>query len=570
MKKHQGEPKAVLLVEDNPGDARLIKELLEEAEETAFELEWVDRLGQAIDFFKTNKTDVILLNLSLPDSYGIDTLKYLHARVPRVPIVVITGLDDKALAIKSVHLGAQDYLVKGQVNSTLLERSLRHAMERHSMFMELKKKKKELKNSRQKFRRVIEKNADGLVIVSTDGDILFVNHALESILGRCPMKLRQIISDFIKSSSESNEVEIPLSNGEFHVFKLNKIFAEWEGENAYLVSVRDITTFKQIQKMLDSYEQRYRILVDNNLAGIYRINYHGTILDSNDVFARIFGYDSRKQILNLCIWDFYLKKEDSENFLIQLDHLKNLKNYELNLRRRDGTPIRVLINAVLLKEKADKIILGTLIDITEFRAAQEKLGQSLQKLQNTMDEIILAMAKTIEVKDTYTAKHQQRVAKLAQAIAERMNLSKAQIDAIRFASTIHDIGKIGTPSEFLSKSSPLTEHEFNIIKTHAQIGYEILKTIEFPWPIAQILLQHHERLDGSGYPSGLKENQILLEAKILAVADVVEAMSSHRPYRPALGIEKALQEVCEKQGILYDQAVVEACIDLFNEQKFSF
>ena len=198
----------------------------------------------------------------------------------------------------------------------------------------------------------------------------------------------------------------------------------------------------------------------------------------------------------------------------------------------------------------------------------EELQVTLNDLRKAMQGIIHVMVLTIESRDPYTAGHQQRVTLLASALAQEMGLSEKEVEGVKMASLIHDIGKISVPSEILSKPGKLTEIEFSLVKTHPQSGYEILKNITLPWPIAQIVLQHHERLDGSGYPLGLKDKEILLEAKIIGVADVVEAMASHRPYRPALGIEKALEEISQKKGLLYDSKVVDTCIKLFTEKGF--
>ena len=177
---------------------------------------------------------------------------------------------------------------------------------------------------------------------------------------------------------------------------------------------------------------------------------------------------------------------------------------------------------------------------------------------------------TVEARDPYTSGHQMKVSRLARAIAQDMALPNDTIDNIRMAGIIHDIGKISVPAEILSKPGKLTDIEFGLIKVHPQSGYDILKDAELPHPIAEIVLQHHERLDGSGYSHGLKDGQIILEARIVAVADVVEAMSSHRPYRPALGIEAALEEIEKHKGILYDKKVVEICSQLFKEKEFRF
>ena len=198
----------------------------------------------------------------------------------------------------------------------------------------------------------------------------------------------------------------------------------------------------------------------------------------------------------------------------------------------------------------------------------QTLKNTMNDLQKAMDGIIEAMGLTVEIRDPYTAGHQTRVAEIAQAIAMEMGISKQQMDGVRMAGVIHDIGKMAVPAEILSKPGKITEHEFGIIKSHPEVGYNILKKIDFPWPIAQIVYQHHERMDGSGYPQGLLGKDILLEARIMAVADVVEAMASHRPYRPALGIDMALEEISKNRGVIYDPEAVDACLRIFKEEKF--
>ncbi|MBU1486896.1 HD domain-containing protein [bacterium] len=200
--------------------------------------------------------------------------------------------------------------------------------------------------------------------------------------------------------------------------------------------------------------------------------------------------------------------------------------------------------------------------------AEKELRESLAKLRRVIGEVIRAMALTVEAKDPYTAGHQQRVSDLARSIATEMGLEKERIEGIRMAGALHDLGKISIPGEILNKPGFLNKLEFQMIKYHVQIGYDILKELEFPWPIAKIMLAHHERMDGSGYPNGLKGGEILLEARILGVADVVEAMASHRPYRGTLGVDKALEEISKNKGILYDPEVADACLRLFLEQGY--
>ena len=182
-----------------------------------------------------------------------------------------------------------------------------------------------------------------------------------------------------------------------------------------------------------------------------------------------------------------------------------------------------------------------------------------------MDAIIQVMESAIGARDPYTVDHQQRATHLAVAIAQRMGLSEERIEELHVAGSLHDLGKIAVPNEILSKPGKLTDLEFAIIKTHPQVAYNILKPLEIPGQVTNIIMQHHERINGSGYPHGLGNREILLEAKILGVADVVEAMCSHRPYRPALGIDMALEEISQKRGLLYDPEVVDSCLSLYQE-----
>lgn len=200
----------------------------------------------------------------------------------------------------------------------------------------------------------------------------------------------------------------------------------------------------------------------------------------------------------------------------------------------------------------------------------QALLESEKKLRDGMLDFVTAIAATVEIRDPYTAGHQHRVAELAVAIACELGMDDSQIEGLKLASVVHDIGKIRIPAEILSKPGRLNEFEYGLIKQHPQSGYDVLKSIDFPWPIAQMVLQHHERLDGSGYPQGLRGEEILLGARILSVADVVESMSSHRPYRPGLGVEAALDEITRMRGKLYDAQVVDACVALYKEHRYVF
>jgi HD-GYP domain-containing protein (c-di-GMP phosphodiesterase class II) len=207
---------------------------------------------------------------------------------------------------------------------------------------------------------------------------------------------------------------------------------------------------------------------------------------------------------------------------------------------------------------------------SESKRVEEAQRKSLEQLRRAMETIIQVLVMAVEVKDPYTAGHQRRMTNLARAIAAEMGLAAEKIEGLRMAGVIHDIGKIVLPTEVLSKPTKMSVIEISLISEHVRLGYDILKDVESPWPMAEIVYQHHERMNGSGYPRNLKGEEICIEARILAVADVVEAMSSNRPYRPVVGLDAALEEIEKNKGVFYDNAAVDACLRLFREKGFKF
>lgn len=278
------------------------------------------------------------------------------------------------------------------------------------------------------------------------------------------------------------------------------------------------------------------------------------------------GYGSRDELLTIDIpTQLYVRKENRPG--------PNQRNriFETQLKKRDGSIIDVGISSrVICKDGKPVYYAGIVRDITRQKIAEKKLKESYKKLHKALNDIINTLASIVEVRDPYTSSHQKRVASLAIAISEELGLDKDRIEAIGVATLIHDIGKINIPASILARPGKLSEIEYDMIKTHPQLGYDMISRVELPWPIADIILQHHERNDGSGYPKGLKDKDIILEAKILAVADVVEAMASYRPYRPPLGMNKALKEIKQGRGKLYDSKVVDACAKLITKKKFDF
>ncbi|MBU0544599.1 MAG: HD-GYP domain-containing protein [Proteobacteria bacterium] len=235
---------------------------------------------------------------------------------------------------------------------------------------------------------------------------------------------------------------------------------------------------------------------------------------------------------------------------------------------RDGTFKLADSHAVIISWEGKPATLNYITDITERKQAEEQLKHTLESLRKAFGTTVQVMVSAVETRDPYTSGHQLRVANIARAIATELGLSQDQIEGLRMAGSIHDIGKLSVPAEILSKPGKLSDLEFSLIKEHAQKGYEMLKDVESPWPLAEIVYQHHERMDGSGYPRKLKKDEIIMEARIMAVADVVESMASYRPYRPALGINAAFEEIEKNKETLYDADVVDACLRLFREKGF--
>ena len=248
------------------------------------------------------------------------------------------------------------------------------------------------------------------------------------------------------------------------------------------------------------------------------------------------------------------------------------RNWEFRLQPGEGAPFSVSVNVSAQTDHRDQLVrvLWLLRDVRESKAEADRLKSLLSRIKSSFHGIVEAVASAVEIKDPQTAGHQRRVAQLAVAIAREMGFSLNRLEGIMVASLLHDIGKIAVPIEILSKPGNLTDLECEFIKSHCQISFDLLKNIDFPWPVLQAILQHHERLDGSGYPAGLTDKDIILEARILGVADVVEAMISARSYGPAQGIDQALEEIHQKSGTLYDPEVANICLKLFVEKGFSF
>jgi PAS domain S-box-containing protein/putative nucleotidyltransferase with HDIG domain len=455
----------------------------------------------------------------------------------------------------------------------------------------------ELRQSEEKYRSIIENSVMGIFLTTPDGRYLSANPAGARMWGyESPEEMIESITNmahqiYVHPEDRERFKEMIEKSGsvegfeaEFYAKDGSKIWASMNARAIrdtsgkvlyYETTFEDITKRKQAEKALMRSEEKYRSIFENSVEGIFQSTPEGRLLSINPSFARMTGYASPEEMIESITdlrFQAYVNPGDREQFVRLIAEHGIVEGYEIQHYRKDGSIFWVSINARCVYDDngVPMYYEGTFEDITKRKLAEEELQNTMEKLRKSLAGTIQIVSMTVETRDPYTAGHQRRVANLARTIAQEMGLSSDTVDNIRMAGIIHDIGKISIPAELLAKPTKLTNIEFSLIQVHPQTGYDILKDVGLPYPVAEIVLQHHERLDGSGYPQGLKGDQILLEAKIISVADVVEAIATHRPYRPARGTEPALDEIEKNIGVLYDEKVVEVCLKLFREKGFAF
>ncbi|MGD0169360.1 MAG: PAS domain S-box protein [Smithella sp.] len=450
-----------------------------------------------------------------------------------------------------------------------------------------------LQENENKYRLSFENVSDVIFMIDTNLNISSISPSVERILGYKPQDvIGQSASDIGKIILKPESFQQAVTNinqilkgksissviygfiakdGTMKFCELSGSPVTQKGKIIGMISIaRDITEHKQAEEALKQSESWYRTIYENTGTAIITIDEDTTISLANTEFEKLSGY-SKKEIEGRKHWEEFVVQEDLERMLTQhrlrrYDAKSVPKKYEFRFIDKDGA-IKDIVLCIDMIPGTKKSI-ASLLDITERKQGEEKLQRTLESLRKAVGTTIQVMVSAVEMRDPYTAGHQIRSADIARAIAIEMGLDQNRIDGIHIAGSIHDIGKLSIPSEILSKPTNLTRLEFSLIKEHPRSGYEMLKDVESPWPLAEIIYQHHELMNGTGYPRNLKGDEILVEARILAVADVVEAMTSHRPYRASLGIAAALEEIEKNKGILYDNTVVDACLRLFREKGY--
>ena len=395
---------------------------------------------------------------------------------------------------------------------------------------------------------------------------------LQSVVDECldPQAFLDRVNYLYEHHDEKSREEIFLKDGRI----LDRYSAPLIGDDGHYYGriwyFRDITESKKAAQELADSEQRFRGLVEQSLAGIYIIQ-DNRLIYANPRAADILGLNSADDLIQRDPLSFVAEADRSkvaEAMRKLFEREQDRIALEFTALFKDGHEIAIGANASFAIYHGKPAIIGLIQDISEKKHAEERIQNYVVQLKATFMSTVQLATSLSEMRDPYTAGHERRVSEIAVAIATEMGMDEQRLEGIKVAGFLHDIGKISIPSEILVKPGRLNATEYALVQGHAQASYEVLKHVEFPWPVATIALQHHERIDGSGYPNGLKGDGMLLESRIMAVADVVEAMASHRPYRPGLGIDKALAELERGRGTAYDADVVDTCLRLFREQGF--
>jgi PAS domain S-box-containing protein len=457
---------------------------------------------------------------------------------------------------------------------------------------------KDLTTSEDRFRTLFENSLNAIalheMVLATDGtpaDYVFVtaNPAFAAMTG---LEVQDVIgrraTEVIPGLRETGLIERYgriAATGEperFQVFvpalgRHYDVAAFSPAPGAFATAFGDITEQKVASDLLAESEEKFRLAMEAARLGIYDWHVPSGGVYFSPGYAAMLGYRREKLAPTYGEWERRVHDEDRDRVLGTLQEFLsgdvNRFESEYRLQANDGHWIWALEQARVVELDGDGSplrVVGTISDISTRRRAQDDLRATTERLRRTVAGTVTALGAAVESKDPYTAGHERRVAELACAIAEDLGRPEEEIAGLQLAAVMHDVGKIAVPAEILSKPGMLTDIEMTLVRRHAEVGRDIIAGIEFDRPVADIVWQHHERLDGSGYPRELTGDLILPEARVLAVADVVEAMMSHRPYRPARPITEAMDEIAAGAGVLYDRDVCAVCRSLFLDRRFAF
>jgi PAS domain S-box-containing protein len=583
----QSAPIRILYIEDDPGLARLVQKRLGKR---GYTVDIASDGEEGLTKYQAGSYDLLFVDQTLPVYDGLEVIRILGSNGSLPPTVMITGTGDERVAVEAMKLGAADYIVKDVEGGylELLPSVIEKMLQQRRVLEERQQAEKELQESEKKYRSLVERANDGITIIQ-DGIIQYVNPSLAEIWGDTAQELvgtpftdyidpdeLPIVLDRYNRRMKGEDIS-PIYETVLRRKDGGKVYAElnagavtYQGKLADLVFIRDITERKRAEEALRGSEQRYRTLVDNIDLGINLIDANHNIMTINVSQSKRLKKSMSDLIGKKCFRVFQKRDAVCPNCPgVQTMATGQPAEVEVEGIRHDQSRSQVRLQAfpVFGQDGTATGFIEVAEDITERKEVEKSLLEHREALQHSFFGTAEALSKVIEDRDPYTSGHSAGVAGLTEAMARLMGFSEDELTGIYIAGVLHDIGKMTVPVEILVKPGRLTDMEMSLIQIHPQAGYEILKGIDFPWPVAQATLQHHERMDGSGYPQGLMGDEIILEARILAVADVVDAMTHHRPYRPAFSVQDAVEEISKGRGRLYDPQVVDACLEVLEGEE---
>jgi len=590
----------VLLIEDNPGDIRIIKEMFSERSQSV-NLYCVENLSIGLEHIAAEHYDVILLDLSLPDSVGLETIKKVNLNKPDIPIVVLTGVDDENVAMDAISHGAQDYLSKNQINSTMLIRTIHHAIER-------KQTMEALQASEERYRAVFENTGTATAIVDEDMTLSLTNTKFQVLAGYTKTELegKRSWTEFVsvydlermKNDNCGYTEETGPSPGSYE-FK----FCNRNGQERDVLAMVEIMprTSKRIVSLLDitdqkRVEKRIRYLsFHDKLTGLHNRAFFEEELKRLDTPRQLpwsiliadvnglkltndaFGHSKGDQLLTLiaqilkdscrkediiCRWggdEFaVLLPETNGDIAVQVgDRIKK------SCQKANKKPIQPSI-ALGIASKED---VSQKVEDVIAKAEDRMYRNKLTERDSSRSAIIYSLQRTLKEKTHETEEHAERLGWLAKNMGEALELSNNKLDELSLLASLHDIGKVAIPDQILNKPGKLTSKEWETMKKHPEIGFRIAQASFELSHIAESILSHHERWDGSGYPQGQKGNEIPLHSRIIAVVDAFDVMTHERPYKKATSKAEALDELRRNAGSQFDPELVETFLTLISEQE---
>jgi PAS domain S-box-containing protein len=589
-----------LIIEDSEDDALLlIRELQKGGYDPVYDR--VETAAAMEKSLKEKQWDIVLCDYTLPEFNAPSAIAVLKKTNMDIPIIIISGTIGEEKAADCMRLGAKDYLLKRNMSRVCpaIARELADAEVRGKQ----RRAEEAIRAKEELYRKITKCSPDLIWIMDFSGQFTYANEAVERTHGWTvdewlKLNTRDVVSpqqfeknaaliekelmraadpQYDRNTIFSYESEEIRKDGSTFWAEINamSLWSEDDKPIGILGITRDISERKISERELREKEERLRGIT-KHLPGIifqYYAKDNGEygISYASEGMKDMFGIAANAEDL-LPLFISQIHEEDRDSFMASMKTAVGT-NSSWNFEGRifvvtSGNMIWFQGMASPTRHEDQIVFDGILLNITERKKAETNLQQTLDSLKRATVTTVQVLVSALDAKDPYTAGHQSRVAHLACAIAREMGLSDDSIEGINMAGTIHDIGKLSIPAEILTKPTKLSGIEFSLVQEHSRSGYEMLKEVESPWALAEIVYQHHERINGSGYPRKLKGDEILLEARILAVADVVEAIASHRPYRPSLGLEAAIHEIEKNRGILYDDTVTDACMRLFREKNY--